>query len=147
MYRTFTLEGLAENSMRELRFTMLTLGISAALALVLGIVGLYGVLSYVVSNRTREIGVRMAVGAAPGRVQLMIVAQGTRVVLVGVVLGLAAATALTRSLEGLLYQVQTIDPATFAWTSTLMIVVGLLATYIPARRASKVDPMVSLRND
>ncbi len=147
MYRMFTLEGLAANSMLQLKFTMLTLGIAAALAMILGIMGLYGVLSYVVANRKREIGVRMAVGAAPGRVQLMVVGQGAKVILAGVVLGVAAATVATRSLSSLLYQVENIDVATFAWTSAIMTAVGLLATYIPARRASKVDPIESLRSD
>jgi ABC-type antimicrobial peptide transport system permease subunit len=119
----------------------------SALALILGAVGLYGVLSYVVAQRTREIGVRMALGAEAGRVRRMVVAQGARVVAAGVALGVAAALAGTRALGNLLFGVQAVDALTFVAMSASMIAIGLLASYVPARRASKVDPIESLRGD
>jgi predicted permease len=147
MYRVFTMAGLAKDSMVQLSFTMLTLGIASALALILGAVGLYGVLSYVVAERTREIGVRMALGAQAEQVRGMVVRQGARVVGAGVVIGIAVAVASTRALGSLLYGVQAVDAATFAGMSASMVVVGLLASYLPARRASNVDPIESLRGD
>jgi predicted permease len=147
MYRVFTMEGLARDSMIGLSFTMLTLGVAAGLALVLGAVGLYGVLSYVVAERTREIGVRMALGARSGQVRRMVVSQGAAVVGAGVLAGVAVALAVTRALGSLLFEVEALDVATFAGMSALMMGVGLLASYMPARRASNVDPMVSLRGD
>ncbi len=147
MYRVFTMAELAKDSMVQLSFTMLTLAIASTLALVLGAVGLYGVLSYVVAQRTREIGVRMALGAEAARVRRMVVAQGARVVAVGVVIGVAVALGSTRALGKLLFGVQAVDTATFVGMSASMIAVGLLASYIPARRASKVDPIESLRGE
>ncbi|MGE0354147.1 MAG: ABC transporter permease [Gemmatimonadales bacterium] len=147
MYRTYTMEFLARRSMTELSFTMLTLGVVASLALILGVVGVYGVLSYIVAERTREIGVRMALGAQAGQVLRMVVAQGARVVGAGAVIGIAVALASTRALGGLLYGVAAFDLPTFAATSTSLVAVGLLASYMPARRASNVDPIESLRGD
>ena len=147
MYRVYTMAGLARNSMMQLSFTLLTLGIASALALILGAVGLYGVLSYVVAQRTREIGVRMALGAEAGRVRRMVVVQGARVVAIGVVIGVAVALAFTRPLGSLLFGVKAIDALTFVGMSASMVAIGLLASYVPARRASKVDPIESLRGD
>jgi predicted permease len=147
MYRVFTMEGLARDSMVQLSFTMLTLGIVSALALILGAVGLYGVLSYVVAQRTREIGVRMALGAEAGQVRRMVVAQGARVVAIGVAIGVAVALMSTRALGSLLFGVPAVDAATFVGMSASMVAVGLLASYMPARRASRVDPMESLRGE
>jgi predicted permease len=147
MYRVFTMAGLAKDSMMQLSFTLLTLGIASTLALILGAVGLYGVLSYVVAQRTREIGVRMALGAEAGRVRRMVVVQGARVVTVGVAIGVASALAFTRALGGLLYGVKAVDAATFVGMSAAMVAIGLLASYVPARRASRVDPIESLRGD
>jgi predicted lysophospholipase L1 biosynthesis ABC-type transport system permease subunit len=147
MYRVFTMERLAADSMVQLSFTMLTLGILATLALILGAVGLYGVLSYVVAERTREIGVRMALGARSGQVRRMVVAQGARVVGAGVVVGVAAAACSTKILGTLLFGVAPLDLVTFLATSGSMVVIGLLASYLPARRASNVDPIESLRSD
>ena len=147
VYREFTMDFLAERSMVELSFTMLTLGIVSVLALILGAVGLYGVLSYVVAERTREIGVRMALGATAGTVQRQVVSQGTKVVLVGVVIGVVAAFAATRLLGALLFGVKAVDPIVFAGMSLAMIAVGMLASYVPARRASGVDPIEALRGD
>ena len=147
MYRVYTMARLARESMMQLSFTLLTLGIASALALILGAVGLYGVLSYVVAQRTREIGVRMALGAEAGRVRRMVVAQGARVVAVGVVIGVAVALAFTRALGSLLFGVKAVDAPTFVAVSAFMVAIGLVASYLPARRASKVDPIESLRGD
>ena len=147
VYREFTMEFLARRSMVELSFTMLTLGVVSALALILGAVGLYGVLSYVVAERTREIGVRMALGATSGVVRRQVVSQGTKVVLVGVGIGVAVAFAATRLLGALLFDVKAVDPVVFAAMSLTMITVGVLASYVPARRASGVDPIEALRDD
>jgi putative ABC transport system permease protein len=133
--------------MVQLSFTMLTLGVVSALALLLGALGLYGVLSYIVAERTREIGVRMALGATAGAVRRLVVSQGTRVVLIGVVIGVAGAFASTRLLRTLLYEVKAVDPVVFAGMSLMMIAIGMLASYMPARRASSVDPIESLRSD
>lgn len=147
MYRIYTMATLAANSMVQLTFTMLTLGVVSILALILGAGGLYGVLSYVVAERTREIGVRMALGARADQVRSMVVAQGFRVVGVGVVIGIIAALLTTRALASLLYGVGAIDIGTFLAMSATMVAVGLLASYLPARRASNVDPIESLRGD
>ena len=147
VYREFTMAALAERSMVQLSFTMLTLGVVSVLALTLGAVGLYGVLSYVVAERTREIGVRMALGATAGAVQRQVVSQGAKVVLIGVAIGVGVAFASTRLLRTLLFEVKAVDPIVFAAMSLAMLGVGVLASYMPARRASNVDPIESLRSD
>ena len=147
VYREYTMEFLARRSMVQLSFTMLTLGVVSALALILGAIGLYGVLSYVVAERTREIGVRMALGATTGAVHRMVVSQGSRVVLVGVAIGVGIAFLSTKYMERLLFGVKAVDPAVFAAMSVMMLAIGMLASYMPARRASRVDPIVSLRSD
>ncbi|MGE0455286.1 MAG: ABC transporter permease [Vicinamibacteria bacterium] len=147
MYRVYTMAGLAAASMVQLSFTLLTLGIVSALALFLGGLGLYGVLSCVVAERRREIGVRMALGASAAAVRRMVVAQGARVVALGVAAGLFAAFAATRALGGLLYGVAAVDAPTFGAMSALMLAIGGLASFVPAHRASRVDPCESLRSD
>lgn len=147
VYREFTMEFLARRSMIQLSFTMLTLGVISVLALILGAVGLYGVLSYVVAERTREIGVRMALGATAGKVQRMVVRQGALVVLVGVALGIGGALASTRALGTLLFGVAAADPLTYLVVPVLLLAVGMVASWLPARRASLVDPMEALRAD
>jgi ABC-type antimicrobial peptide transport system permease subunit len=145
MYRVHTMQELVSRSMVGLSFMLLTLAVAAGLALILGTMGLYGVLSYVVAERTQEIGVRMALGAEATRVRGMVVGQGVRVVALGIVLGLVVATATTRALSSLLFGVAPVDFWTFAGMSLAMAVVGLLACYMPARRASRVDPVQSMR--
>ena len=147
VYREFTMKFLAERSMTQLSFTMLTLGVVSGLALILGAVGLYGVLAYIVAERTREIGVRMALGATPGGVRRMVVTQGAKVVLVGVVIGVGVALLSTRALSTLLFNVAAVDPLMFVAMSGMLIAVGMLASYLPARKASRVDPIESLRGD
>jgi ABC-type antimicrobial peptide transport system permease subunit len=143
--------GLAADSMVQLSFMTLTLGIASLLALLLGLVGLYGVLSYAVAERTREIGLRMALGAAARRVRRMVVGQGARVLAIGIVLGAAFAFVATRVLgsllDTLLFGIAAFDAGTYLAVSALMVLVGLAATYVPARRASNVDPMVALRTE
>jgi ABC-type antimicrobial peptide transport system permease subunit len=141
------MERLAANSMASLSFTMFMVGVAAALAMVLGAVGIYGVLSYVVTRQTREIAVRMALGEQRQDVRRMIVLQGTRIVLVGIVIGLLTSFAATRVLASLLYGVKPLDPSTFVAMPLLVLAVAMLASYLPARRASAVDPMQALRTD
>jgi putative ABC transport system permease protein len=145
MYRVFTMAELAARSMAVLSFTMLTLAIAAGLALILGAVGLYGVLSYVVSQRTREIGIRMALGAQADSVRRLVVARSAGIALVGLGIGLVGAFFLTRALESLLFGVEAINVGNFVTMSLVMLGVALTASYGPARRASAVDPIVSLR--
>lgn len=127
--------------------TMVLLGIAAAMALFLGAIGLFGVISYVVSQRTREIGVRMALGAEAAQVSRMILIQGLVVTVVGVTAGLAGSVGLTRFMGSILYEVSATDPATFVAAPLLLLGVSLLASWLPARRAARVDPMASLRRE
>jgi predicted permease len=145
MYRIFTMKRLAAKAMANLSFTMLMVSIAAVLALVLGAVGLYGVLSYRVTQRVQEIGVRMALGAEAKTVRRMFVWQGGRVALIGIAVGTLAAVGLTSYITTLLFNVARLDVLAFAGTSGVMLAVALLASDIPARRASRVDPVVALR--
>ena len=121
------------------------LAIAAAVALALGVVGIYGVISYVVSQRTREIGVRMALGADRRDVRRMVLRQGVILAGIEVVIGLVAAVGLTRFMSSLLYGVEATDPVTFAAVAALLTAVALVASYLPAVRASRTDPLVALR--
>jgi putative ABC transport system permease protein len=140
-----TMREVVSANIAQPRFYTLLLGLFAATALVLAVAGLYGVLSYSVNQRLHEIGVRMALGACRSDVLRMIVRQGLFLTLVGLVLGIIGAFALTRFLTSVLYATQPTDPPTFIVVSLTLVAVALLASYIPARRATKVDPMVALR--
>jgi predicted permease len=147
VYPIIKMDERLSNAVAERRFQTLLLGFFAAVALVIATVGIYGVVSYTVSRRTHEIGVRMALGANQGDVRRMIVFWGMRMTLIGVTLGVAAALALTRVIRNLLYEVSPTDPATFALITLLLVVVALTASYIPARRATKIDPLQALRHE
>jgi putative ABC transport system permease protein len=140
-----TLPTIVSDSVSAPRSTMSLFALFAALALVLGGVGIYGVVSYSMTQRTREIGVRMALGAKPRDVLGMVLREGIRLALVGVAVGILGALALTRLLSGLLYGVSATDPLVFAGVSLLLTLVALAACYLPARRAMTVDPLIALR--
>jgi putative ABC transport system permease protein len=145
LYHVATLEQVLSESLAPRRFNMLLLGIFAGIALALATVGIYGVMAFSVTQRTHEIGIRMALGAERRNVLGLIVRQGLRLTLFGVVLGVAGAWALTSFLASFLFGVAPRDPATFALVSLALVAVSILACYIPARRATRVDPMVALR--
>jgi len=140
-----TMDGLLSDSVSPRRFSAVLIGIFAALALLLAAVGIYGVMSYTVSQRTQEIGVRMALGAQMGNVRRMILGHTLKLTLIGVGLGLAGAFVVARFLASLVFGVGTYDAATFLGVALLLIAVALAASYIPARRAMRVDPIVALR--
>jgi putative ABC transport system permease protein len=147
LFQVRPLEEVISNSLSQRRFNSLLLVIFGALAGVLAAVGIYGVIAYSVTQRTHEIGVRLALGAQPFDVLKMVLGQGVKLTLIGIALGLVTALALTRVLSSLLYGVSATDPVTFLGIPLLLTVVAILASYLPARRATKVDPMIALRYD
>jgi ABC-type antimicrobial peptide transport system permease subunit len=141
-----TLDDVVSDSMASRRFSAILLGSFAVLGLLLASLGVYGILSYSVSRRTAEIGIRMALGAVPNDVLLLILKLGLRQTLVGLAVGTAAALALTRLMSGLLFEVSPADPVVFVGSASLLAAVACMAGYIPARRAAGVDPVVALRD-
>ena len=142
-----TMDDIIDRNVVDRRQQMILLGAFAALALVLASIGLYGVLSYAVTQRSREIGLRMALGASGSSVVRMVVRHGLLLTGIGIAIGLAGSWAATRSLKNLLYGVSATDPVTFAEVAALLTLIALAACWIPARRASKVDPITVLREE
>src|SRR5262245_23417143 len=145
--QVITMDQRLSDSVAQRRYRTLLFGVFAAVALVIATVGIYGVISYAVSQRTHEIGVRMALGAQASDVLRMVIGQGMRLTLIGVALGVAAALGLTRAIDSLLFNVGATDPMTFVSVTLLIVFVALIACYIPARRVTKVDPLVALRTE
>jgi ABC-type antimicrobial peptide transport system permease subunit len=145
IYHVETLDQFFAQSVEVPRFITALLGGFAGLALVLACLGIYGVISYTVAQRTREIGIRLAVGAKEGDVLWMVIREGLRPALAGIAIGIVGALRLTRILSSLLYGIKPADPLTFIAVALILICVALLACYLPARGAMKVDPMVALR--
>jgi predicted permease len=147
IYGLRTMAARVEQSLARRRFSMLLLSLFAVLALALGVIGTYGVMAYQVSQSTRELGIRLALGASPRRILAFVLGQGMALALAGVAGGLAAAFAVTRLMQSLLFGVEAIDPFTFAMVPVLLLLAALGATYLPARRAAGIDPAVSLRSE
>jgi predicted permease len=147
VYGLRTMKDRVDESVARRRFSTLLLSLFAGLALVLGIVGTYGVMSYQVSQGTRELGIRLALGAAPARVLAFVLRRGMAMALPGVALGVAAALALVRLLQSMLFGIEATDPLTFLVVPALLVAAALGASYFPARRAAGIDPSVSLRSE
>ncbi len=142
-----SLQGIVDASLARMSFTLTVLGIAAGMALLLGAVGLYGVIAYLVSQRTREIGVRIALGAGQAQVRWMVLRNGMVLAMTGLAIGLMGGAWASRLLEAFLFEVEPGDPLTYAGVSLLLMVVAFVACYVPARRASRVDPLVAIRAD
>jgi ABC-type antimicrobial peptide transport system permease subunit len=140
-----TMRELYDASTARTAFTLLMLSIAAGMALLLGVVGIYGVVSYTVSQRTREIGIRIALGASPPAVGQMFVREGLLLTAIGVACGAAAAAGLTRLMKTLLFEVSPLDPATYCGVSLVLAAAALAASFIPARRATRIQPVDALR--
>ncbi len=145
IYGAQTMDEIISGSIANQWFSMILLGTFAGLALLLSSIGIYGVISYLVGQQTREIGIRIALGAQRGDVLRLILGNGARMALLGVVIGIGAAFGLTRLMGKMLYGVSATDPITFALVAIVLMLVALTACYIPARRAMRVDPLVALR--
>jgi ABC-type antimicrobial peptide transport system permease subunit len=145
VFGTQTMSDVISDSLSAKRFVMVLLGVFAGLAMLLSSIGIYGVLSYVVGQRTNEIGIRMALGAGRSTVLRMVLAQAGKMVMLGVVIGLVAAILLTRLMASMLFGVSPTDPVTLGVVALLLTAVALIACYIPALRATRVDPMIALR--
>ena len=140
-----TMEQVMSEATARQNFNMVLLTVFAGIALLLAAIGIYGLMSYAVEQRTHEFGIRMALGAARSDMLRMVVLHGMRMAVAGVVIGLAAAYGLTRLIESMLFGVHANDPLTFAFVAAILTAVALLASYVPARRATKVDPIIALR--
>jgi putative ABC transport system permease protein len=140
-----TMASIERDSLARTSFTLVILAIAAAVALLLGIVGIYGVISYAVGRRTRELGLRIAMGAEPARVTRMVLRQGMIVALIGVGAGIGGALGATRLMRAVLFGVSPADPLTYGVTVAVVVGVALMATWVPAKQAARVDPMEALR--
>jgi putative ABC transport system permease protein len=145
VYGEQTMDEIISDSISDRKFSMVLLGTFAALALLLSSIGIYGVISYLIGERTHEIGIRMALGAQRKDVLTLVLSEGVRLTLLGAAIGIAAALGLTRLMANLLYGVSATDPLTFTAVPIVLLGVAMLACYIPARRAMRVDPMTALR--
>ena len=145
--RLNTFAEIFSDSVNTRRFNLLLVGVFALTALLLAMAGVFGVLAYSVAQRTREIGVRIALGATPAGILRMVLAQGLLTIGIGTVIGLAGSLLLTRTMRSLLFGVSPNDPLTVAAVALLLVLIATLASYIPARRATRVDPMVALRHE
>jgi ABC-type antimicrobial peptide transport system permease subunit len=139
------MQDVYSRSLGRTSFTLVMLGIAGAMALLLGLIGIYGVVSYAVSQRRREIGIRLALGAQPEELRRMFVRHGLELAVAGVAIGLAAAVALTGGMSSLLFGVSRLDPVTYAAMPVVLVAAAMLASYLPARRASAVDPVEALK--
>jgi putative ABC transport system permease protein len=146
-FRMGPLTDAVTESIAERRFSMLLLTVFAGIAVFLAAVGLYGVVAYTVTQRTQEIGLRMAIGAAPSDVLRMVVGDGLKLATIGMVLGIAAALGLARVIKSMLFDVTPFDAASYGVTAMVLLAVAALACYVPARRAMRVDPLVALRQE
>lgn len=142
-----TMDDLRATALQSDRFNVWLMGSFAFVALLLAVLGIYGVMTYTTAKRTRELGIRLALGAQRGHVMKLVTVQGMKLALIGVALGLLGSFALTRLMKSMLFGVGTTDPVTFALVPLLLSVVGFVACYIPARRATKVDPLIALRSE
>ena len=142
-----TMSQVMSNTVGRARFNTLLLGLFAGLATLLAAVGIFGVMNYSVTLRTNEIGIRMALGAQPGRVLIMVLRQGLVLTFTGICIGVVGALAISSVMTGLLYGVEPSDPATFITIVLLLSIVSLIACYLPARRATRIDPQIALRGD
>jgi putative ABC transport system permease protein len=145
--RLMPMEAYVGEGMAQARFSLVLMAVLGGIALLLAAVGIFGVISYSVTQRTREFGIRIALGEDPGSTQRSVIVRGMRLVGVSIAIGLAASLALAQLLAGLLYQVRPADPATFTGISALLACVALVACYLPARRATRVDPAAALRSE
>jgi ABC-type antimicrobial peptide transport system permease subunit len=140
-----TLRDIYDESLATTSFTLVMLGIAGGMALLLGLIGIYGVISYAVSQRRREIGIRVALGAEPGALRRLFVGYGLALSSYGAVIGLAAAAGLTRLMKSVLFGISPVDPLTYTAVPLVLVAATVLASYLPARRAAAVDPVETLR--
>jgi predicted permease len=143
--RMSTFSQVFSESLNNRRFNLTLVGVFALAALVLAMVGVFGVLAYSVAQRTQEIGVRIALGATPGGILKMVLGQGLLTVAIGLIVGLAGSLLLTRTMRSMLFEISPNDPITIVGIALLLLLIAMLASYIPARRATRVDPMIALR--